>query len=378
MNQLSIPGSVYWTTHQKFTEEMLVQLAGKNVLIFMNDSNAKRSSLGEWINKLKKKANLYWINQIPSNPTYIDILNTLNVCNNETPDIVIAIGGGSVIDMAKSCVALWYMKNHIEFDDGMILNSIKTKGYLNHSLDIPIYAVPTTAGTSSEVTRWATVWDVGGQTKYSIEAENLCPERAYIIPEYTIYMPKRLTLATGLDALSHAVEAYWAKSSNPMVKELSKISIRLIIEYLPKVLEEGNNLYKREKMCMGSLFAGLAFANTRTTACHSLSYPLTMCFGIEHGLACAISLPKVMQLNLSMIEDVEELLKALNVIDPEGFQIWLDHVSRDIVELRLSTFGITEKDIASLVELSFTQGRMDNNPCLLSKEQVNDLLHELI
>ena len=378
MNHLSIPGNIYWTTHQQFTKALSEQLERKNVLLFITSSNAKRSSLTEWIDELKKKTKITWIDQIPSNPTYTDLLHALCRDDYEVPDLVMAIGGGSTIDMAKSCVALWYLKDNFKLDASMILQSIKTKEYLDHRINIPIYALPTTAGTGSEVTRWATVWDTDGQAKYSIEAEKLCPARAYIIPEYTMHMPKRLTLATGLDALSHAIEAYWAKTSNPMVKELSKIAIRLIIEHLPKVVENGDDLHSREKMCMGSLFAGLAFANTRTTACHSLSYPLTMRFNVEHGLACAISLAKVMEKNLPMIQDSEGLLEVLQVKNSEELQEWLDNVTKDIVRLRLSTFGIEEKDISTLVDLSFTQGRMDNNPYLLSEEEVRKMLCELL
>ena len=378
MNHLSIPGNIYWTTHQQFTKEMSQHFEGKKILLFITASNAKRSSLTKWIDGLKKKAKITWIDQIPSNPTYTDLRHTLCNCDNEIPDFVMAIGGGSAIDMAKSCVALWYLKGNSELGDAMVLHSIKTKEYLDHKIHIPIYALPTTAGTGSEVTRWATVWDTDRQAKYSIDAEELCPVRAYIIPEYTMHMPKRLTLATGLDALSHAVEAYWAKASNPMVKELSKVAIRLIMEYLPKVVENGEDLYSREKMCMGSLFAGLAFANTRTTACHSLSYPLTMRFNIEHGLACAMSLAKVMEKNLPMTEDAEGLLEALQVTNPEALQEWLDDVTKDVIRLRLSTFGIEEEDISTLVDLSFTQGRMDNNPYPLSEEEVREMLCDLM
>ena len=191
-------------------------------------------------------------------------------------------------------------------------------------------------------------------------------------------MPKRLTLSTGLDALCQATEAYWAKTSNPMVKELSKVAIRLLVEYLPKVLSDGDNLYYRKKVCLGSLFSGLAFSNTRTTACHSISYPLTMCFGVEHGLACALSLAKVMQINLPLIEEAGELMDALGVTSPEELQLWLDNLTGDIVKLRLSTFGIQEKDIAELVKLSFTQGRMDNNPVVITPDDVSEILHSLL
>ena len=378
MVQLSLSSNIYWKSPRDFCQETLLELKKQKVLLIINNSSVMRFSLDKWINELKSCCNLLWLNEISSNPTPADILRVLQLCSKETPYVIIAIGGGSVIDIAKICVALFYLRNNEKLTGLDIVKSIEDKEYLQHQASVPIYAVPTTAGTGSEVTRWATVWDIKKQVKYSVEAPWLQPHRAYIIPEFTRSMPKRLTLSTGLDALCQATEAYWAKTSNPMVKELSKVAIRLLVEYLPKVLSDGDNLYYRKKVCLGSLFSGLAFSNTRTTACHSISYPLTMCFGVEHGLACALSLAKVMQINLPLIEEAGELMDALGVTSPEELQLWLDNLTGDIVKLRLSTFGIQEKDIAELVKLSFTQGRMDNNPVVITPDDVSEILHSLL
>lgn len=378
MSQISLPGIIHWQTAREFLTESLAQLKGKRVLLVCNTSSAHRLSLLKWCDELRKTAQLCWIDKIAPNPTDMDVQATLQLCDCEVPEFVVAIGGGSSIDMAKACVALWYLKSTSRLDCAHVLNSIITKEYLQHALQIPILAVPTTAGTGSEVTRWATVWDATGKEKYSIEASWLCPNHAHIIPEYTSSMPPRLTLSTGLDALCHAVEAYWAKSSNPMVRELSKASIRLIIKYLPKTLSDGSDLYYRKQMCLGSMFAGLAFSHTRTTACHSISYPLTMRFGMEHGFACAVSLAQVLQINLPMIEDSADLMEALGVTSPEGLQLWLESITNDIAQLKLSAFDVQQSDIEDLVEMSFTKGRMDNNPVAMSLEDIRWLLRSLM
>jgi alcohol dehydrogenase class IV len=378
MNQLSIPGSAFMMKSEEFCESMLKELKGKNILLFMTSSSAKRLSLESWITNLRVASSLIWINKITSNPTYIDVYEALSIIKGKKPEAVIAIGGGSTIDMAKACVGLNYLSEKEELKKNDVLECIKTKEYLDNPTNIPIFAIPTTAGTGSEVTRWATVWDLEGGAKYSVDAPYLYPKKAYIIPEYTVSMPKRLTLSTGLDALCQAVEAYWAKATNPMVKELSKVAIRLIVEYLPKVIEDTTNLYYREKVFLGSLFSGMAFSNTRTTACHSISYPLTMKFGIEHGLACIISLPKVMEINLPAIAEVEELFKALGVKNTGELQNWLDALTGDIVDLRLSSFGIEGNDIEELVNMSFTLGRMDNNPIPITKDDVKKILESIM
>jgi alcohol dehydrogenase class IV len=380
MSKLSIPSSIYWRSPVEFTSEMIDELKGKKVVLFMSSSSIKRLSLERWYKNLKNVTNLTHFSIIPSNPTYEDIYNILLQYDKEEPepDVVVAIGGGSTIDIAKTFTGLLYLNAKTDLKKEDVLKSLIQKEYLEHKGSISIYAIPTTSGTGSEVTSWATVWDMESKAKYSIEALWLLPKRAYIIPEFTATMSDRLTLSTGLDALCQAIEAYWAKATNPMVKVLSKAAIEIIVEHLPKVLKDLDNLYYRKKMSLGSLFSGLAFSNTRTTACHSISYPLTMKFGIEHGIACALTLSKVMEINLPKIDEANELLLSLKVENPKELQDWIDNLASNIVRMRLSEFGIEPDDIDELVKLSFTQGRMDNNPVEITHDCVKKILESIL
>jgi alcohol dehydrogenase class IV len=379
MSRLYIPGEVYLLTAEEFHDDSLAYLKGKRVLLVMNSSQEERLGLKGWVDALRKAALTYSrLEGIASNPTVDDLLRNLHRVPQEAPDVIVAVGGGSSIDMAKALAALWHMKSQ-ELSRSQVLSCIASKQYLAGETRIPICAVPTTAGTGSEVTKWATIWDTQGRAKLSVETPWLTPVRAYIVPEFTATMPPRLTLATGLDALCHSVEAYWAKASSPMVRELSKTAIRLIVEYLPGVLAEDSRGYaNREKMCLGSLFSGLAFSHTRTTACHSISYPLTMTYGIEHGLACALTLAGVLEINDPALEDPDGLYGALGVRNPGELQAWLDSVCDGIVELRLRWFGVEERDIPALTEGSFTLGRMDNNPIPLGQGDVSALLRRIL
>jgi alcohol dehydrogenase class IV len=379
MSRLSIPGEVHLLTADEFYADSLAWLKGKRILLVMNSSHEERLGLKRWVDALGKAGSSYTrLGGIPSNPTVDDLLRNLQLSPSEAPDVIVAVGGGSSIDMAKALAALWHLKSE-ELTRSGILACIVNKQYLAGGARIPVCGVPTTAGTGSEVTRWATIWDPQGGAKLSVDAPWLTPVRAYIVPEFTVSMPPRLTLSTGLDALCQAVEAYWAKASNPMVRELSKTSIRLIVEYLPRVLAgDGRDCALRQKMCLGSLFSGLAFSHTRTTACHSISYPLTMMHGIEHGLACALTLAGVLDINAPAIEDPDGLYGALGVRNPDELQAWLDSVCDGIVKLRLSSFGIEERDIPVLTEGSFTLGRMDNNPVNLGPSQVSALLRRAL
>jgi len=379
MSRLYIPGEVHLLTAEEFCADSLAWLKGKRVLLIMNSSQEERLGLKGWVEALERAAASYSrLDGIASNPTVDDLLRNLHRIPQEAPGVIVAVGGGSSIDMAKALAALWYMKSQ-ELSRSQVLSCIASKQYLAGETRIPICAVPTTAGTGSEVTKWATIWDTQGRAKLSVETPWLTPVRAYIVPEFTATMPPRLILATGLDALCHAVEAYWAKASSPMVRELSKAAIRLIVEYLPGVLAGDSRGYaNREKMCLGSLFSGLAFSHTRTTACHSISYPLTMMYGIEHGLACALTLAGVLEINAPAIEDPDGLYGALGVRNPGELQAWLDSVCDGIVKLRLRWFGVEERDIPALTEGSFTLGRMDNNPVALGRNEVSAILRRIL
>lgn len=378
MNSFFVKPVIRWQSPKGFCEETLSLVKGEKVLLLISQSAATRMRLTDWILQIGNCSSVTWIKDIPQNPTRLDLFNLMIDLEHEKPNAVLAIGGGSTIDLAKALVAFLYIKEFSHFSYEDFVSSITRKEYLDKKTSIPIYAVPTTAGTGSEATKWATIWDENCNNKYSIEAPWLFPTISYVIPEFTSSMPPRLTLATGLDALCHAVEAYWSKASNPVIRETSKTSIRLIKEFLPKAIKEGDNLEYRTKMCLGSLFAGIAFSNTRTTACHSISYPLTMRFGMDHGFACAVSLAKVLDYNLPYIKDANELFDALHICSSDELQSWLDNISDGIVRLRLNTFGVNEDNVKELTKLSFTQGRMDNNPAVFKQVDIEKLLLSIL
>ena len=375
MNRVFFPCQVYWTDKQYWVEHIKSLPSEKNILFIAGSIVSNMLNLDKVFDELKNTHPVTIINKAKNIPTVEDVKNTLDEIQ-EKPDFIVAVGGGSSIDIAKMIAAFWHLK-HSVYSTEDILRSIQTKEYINQNSDISIIAVPSTAGTGSEVTSWATLWDTKNFKKYSVDASHLYPKETFIIPEFTFTMPDRLTLATGLDALCHATESYWAKESNSITRELSKVAIKLIVSYLPKVLEDRENDFFRRKMALGSLYAGLAFSQTRTTACHSISYPLTMKYGIDHGFACALTLVEVFKLNQKHIEELNELLEAFNIKDVDELQMWIHKVSKNIVSLNLNGFNIPKQEIPLIAEMSFTQGRMDNNPVSLNEEDVIILLGKL-
>ena len=185
------------------------------------------------------------------------------------------------------------------------------KAPLDASKFLPIIAVPTTSGTGSEVTSWATVWDSAGNAKYSLANPRLYPEAAFVDPALTLAAPRGLTMTTGLDALSHSLESLWNVNANPVSANYAVEAAREIIDALPRLLDRLNDLDLRTKLARASLFAGLAFSNTKTALAHNISYGITLRHGTPHGIACSFCLPQVMEWAIGADPACDESLQRI-------------------------------------------------------------------
>lgn len=346
--------------------------------ILISETMIKRLDLTTFVDGLLKKQSGIWLKAIPSNPTVRDVCDALQALAGRCVGTILAIGGGSAMDLSKAIAALHGQLNEKSLTEDGVRKAIMEKTYEN-TPDIPrLIAVPTTAGTGSEVTRWATVWDPKRMQKLSVDAVWLFPKAAVIVPEFTMGMGQELTLSTGLDALSHAMEAYWAVSRTLLSKTLALCAVEKIRDSLPCALQAKNmeSLALREEMCMGSLLAGLAFSITRTTACHAISYPLTMLHNVPHGFAAALTLSSVMRRNAEVLPTITRLQ---GMFDAEGgFDAWIRSLTAPIIPLKLSSFGICDLDLPAIADQSFTAGRMDNNPIVFDRQQILSILNECL
>ena len=229
------------------------------------------------------------IDDVSPNPDFVGLAKSCARFGalTETAEAIVALGGGSVIDTAKvlSASAGDFERVHrylIDHEGEEALGSV------------PIIAIPTTAGTGSEVTSWASVWDTDAGRKYSLSRPDLYPEHALVDPELTVGMPRMLTVSTALDALSHSLESIWNVNANPVSTNFAVAAASEILEVLPALTKDLGSLALRNRMAMAALLAGLAFSNTRTALAHSLSYPITLQYDLPHGLACSFSLPMLM------------------------------------------------------------------------------------
>ncbi len=204
----------------------------------------------------------------------------------ELPELLIALGGGSVIDSAKFLAAA-----HGRW--GPVIDYIEN-GRHRGPRALPILAIPTTSGTGSDVTSWATLWDPEKDRKLSLARTDLYPEAAVVDPRLLAGLPLPITISSGLDALSHALESIWNVHANPVTRSFAIPAARDIMAGLERLKGDLDDLDARSRTALGSLQAGLAFSNTRTALAHNISYPITLRNGVAHGLACSFCLPEVM------------------------------------------------------------------------------------
>lgn len=225
--------------------------------------------------------------EVESDPSVHTVTVGATLAKDSGADVVIALGGGSPLDAAK---AISVMATH----SGNIVDYEKTA---LHRKGIPVIAIPTTAGTGSEVTKFVVITDTDRKVKMLISSPFLIPRVALLDPQLTLSIPPAFTAGPGMDALTHAIEAYQSSLASPTTDVFALSAIRLIGANLVKATLNGANVEARTAMLLGQLHAGLAFGNASVALVHAMSRPLGAHFGIPHGQANAILLPWVMEYN---------------------------------------------------------------------------------
>ena len=250
--------------------------------------------------------------EVEPNPSVKTVHTGASIFKNRTFKSIIAVGGGSSMDAAKGIAVL-------ASNEGSILDYAVGSGKEVLNPTPFLIAIPTTAGTGSEVTRGAVITDVEYQKKVVVRSPYIQMDVALLDPLLTLSKPPMLTASTGMDALTHAIEAYISKNSNPMTDALSLQAIKMIGSNLIRCFEAPNDVEARGKMLVASNLAGMAFVNAGLGIVHSISHPLGSIYGIPHGLANAIILPYGMEFNLEFCkEKLAQVAMALGVKDISG------------------------------------------------------------
>ena len=285
---------------------------------------------------------------------------------------IVALGGGSAMDTAKALSVLMGKGG-----EGFSLRAhFERKAPLPSSAALPIYAVPTTAGTGAEVTPFATIWERATEKKHSLSGPSLFPHTAIVDPELTLGLPEAETIASGLDALSQGLESIWNKNANPITVGLATRTVALALDTLPRLLHAPGDVHLRARMMEASLLSGLAISVTRTALAHSMSYPLTARFGIPHGLACSFMLPALLEYNTAADDGrLARLANELGLADWKELRERLrDLLLRVDMPKRLRAYLPNPADSFELVPQMFTPGRADNNLRAVDAEAIGDIL----
>jgi phosphonate metabolism-associated iron-containing alcohol dehydrogenase len=261
-------------------------------------------------------------------------------------EVLVAVGGGSVLDTAKTL-----MVGTADGSFEALIALLGTgKAFAPHRVK-PLIAIPTTAGTGSEVTPWATIWDRGAGKKYSLHLRETWAEAALVDPALTVSLPAGATLAAGLDALSHSLESIWNVNANPVSDTHAVTAARAVLATLPALIGDLDNLELRRRMSLAALQAGLAFSNTKTALAHSISYDMTLRHGLPHGIACSFTLPLVLARALGADAGRDAVLARIfdgALADaPARLSAFLEALG---VSTRFETYGVSEPQAAGMIE----------------------------
>jgi alcohol dehydrogenase class IV len=342
----------------------------KRVLVITDPGIVKAGLLPEVTNQLEGLS-IAVFDEVEPNPSVDTCMKAHTLQRELNRDVLVAIGGGSAIDVAK-VVGL------LATNGGSVTEYEGIDKFAQPIL--PLVAIPTTAGTGSEVTIFTVITDLERQYKLTIGGFKLAPRWALVDPVMTRTLPPHITASTGLDALVHAIESYTSRMAYPISMALAREAIRLISGNLRQAVYNGDNMEARDKMLMGSLLAGLAFNNTRLGNCHAMSHPVSAMFGVPHGIANSILIPHIMEFNSlavpELFKDIAEDMgenteghsmmgKAMKAVEA------VLKLSQDIqIPTRLSFFNVNKERIPEMAQDAMKSGNILINPRKTSLEDL--------
>ena len=312
--------------------------------------------------------------EVMPNPTTDAVNACAGLMRDIGADFAVALGGGSPMDCCKAACAIAKGTSPIEpYHSGGKPISVDEA--------IPMIAIPTTAGTASEVTNISVLTDKAQNLKQPMNDPAMYPKIAVIDPELTLTVPPQVTASTGLDVLSHAIESYWATLHQPICSACSIHAAKLVFEWLETAYHEPNNLTAREKMAEASIVAGLAFSHPRTTGSHACSFPLTNIYGVPHGEACAFTLDYFVRFNAEHADSDGRIAALANACDFTSACAMADEISamkqRMGMRSTLTEIGCTtEEQIRELTKKSMSM-LMKRNPVELTEDDIFYMYHTL-
>lgn len=367
---------------RKELPEVVKRLNGKKALI-VTDKGLIQFGVAEKVTKVLDDASIPYeiFSEVKPNPTVSNVKAGIEAYKKSEADFIIAIGGGSAIDTAKG---IGIVINNPEFSDIISLEGCAPTKHKS----VPIIALPTTAGTAAETTINYVLIDEDKKKKMVCVDPNDIPAVAIIDAELMYSLPKSLTAATGMDALTHAIEGYVTKGAWEMSDMFEIEAIRMINKYLRTAVSEPGNPEGRNGMAIAQYIAGMAFSNVGLGLVHGMAHPMGSLFDIPHGVANALLLPTVMEFNKPYcLDKFPKVAEAMGVdisgmTKEEASQAACDAVKALAIEVgipqHLSDLGIKESDIPELAEQALTDVCTPGNPRPVTLEEIKELYKKVL
>lgn len=339
--------------------------------VFIVAGKKSFESVSDDLEILLKGREKYIFNDFSENPDFNDISKGISIYQNYFPDLILAVGGGTAIDIAKSINILAVQKNSIE-------KIIKGDEDIHCESSIPLVVMPTTAGTGSEATHFSVIYI--DTKKYSLQHKSMLPD--YVILDHYLVrtMPKYVAACTAFDALSQAIESYWSKFATKESKEYSSNAIRLILSNLEASIIQPN-AENRKEIVKAAYLSGCAINITKTTAPHAISYSLTSHFGIPHGHAVASLLGQTAVVSYDICTDKQkaifhEIFEMFNCATSMKFcKKWRGLMLMCGLETKLGKLGVSNKDVISIVN-SINIERMKGHPVTLGQNLIKIIVEK--
>ncbi|HUT54953.1 MAG TPA: iron-containing alcohol dehydrogenase [bacterium] len=338
---------------------------GKRALVVLGAASMAQAGVKGRVSELLAGLELSWHEGVRPNLPLEDCDALVRAARESGAELVIGIGGGSVLDGAKAAAL-------------MAPGTGWTRDYLDGAgagPSLPFIAVPATAGTGSEVTPSMIVLDPERGRKVGLSRPEALARAAIVDPELTLTLPPDQTAATGLDALSHAFEAYWSKLANPVSDALALDALYTVMQHLERAYQYPDDLDAREGMSYGALAAGMAISHTATAALHGLTYPMTAHFGVPHGMACAFLMREILTVNFHHL-DCQKQKRLLHAMKSNTLQAALDLLGDLYAELKvpetLDDLKIPEDQIKTFVDEA-TPANLHRNIAPLNRKKIMEL-----
>ena len=360
-----------------------IRRIGKTKALIVTDPGLIKFGVAKMVTDVLDEAAIPYeiFSEVKPNPTVSNVQAGLDAYKASGADIIVAIGGGSAIDTAKG---IGIVSNNPEFADIVSLEGCAPTKHKS----VPVIAIPTTAGTAAETTINYVIIDEEKQKKMVCVDPNDIPAVAIVDAELMYSLPKSLTAATGMDALTHAIEGYITKGAWSMSDMFEIEAVRMIARFLPVAVEEPQNAEARNGMAVAQYIAGMAFSNVGLGLVHGMAHPLGSLFDVPHGVANALLLPTVMEFNMEKcLDKYPEIARAMGVditgMSREEASLAACEAVKALslkvgIPQHMTDLGITEADIPSLAEQAIADVCTPGNPRDVSLEQIEALYHKVL